>query len=87
MARFPEYDAITVIRDAESFAIHFGIDFAIGVQDSVHVELRAVDKLALWQSRDWVSFREGGQPITKVIWVHHGPVVYATRTNPVHLRP
>ena len=80
-ARFPAYDAITVVRDPEFFAIQLGIDFAIGVQETVHVELGMIEKLARWQSRDWVSFREGGHPITKVIRVHHGPVVYEDQSG------
>lgn len=76
MASFPWYDAMTVIRDRSSFAIQLGIDFAISVQESAHVELGAIEILARWQSRDCVSFREGGHPITKVICVYHGPVVY-----------
>lgn len=80
-ARFPRYDAMTVIRDPESFAIQLGIDFATAVQESVHVELGAIDKRARWQSSDWVSFGEGGRPITKVIRMHHGPVVYEDQSG------
>ena len=81
VARFPRYDEITVIRDPESFAIQLGIDFAISVQESIHVALGVIDKLTRWQSRAWVSFREGGRPITKVIRVYHGPVVYEDQSG------
>ena len=75
-ARFPKYDALTVIRDPASFAMRLGIDFAIRIDKSEHVELDRVDEEAYRRSRYTVSLWEGEHRIDKFVRVYHGPVVY-----------
>lgn len=75
-ARFPRYDAITSIRAPESFAMQLGIDFAISVDKSKHVELGPINELAYRRSWYTVGLWEGEHQIDKFIRVYHGPVVY-----------
>ena len=82
-ARFPRYDAITSIRDPESFAMQLGIDFAISVDKSKHVELGPIDEWAYRQSRYTVGLWEGEHRVDKFIRVYHGPVVYEDQSGVV----
>ena len=82
-ARFPRYDAQTVIGDPASFAMQLGIDFAIGIDKSEHVELDPVDEEAYRRSRYTVSLWEGEHRLDKFLRVYHGPVVYEDRSGVV----
>ena len=79
--RFPEYDAMTAIRDPNSFAVQLGIDFAFSVQESTHVGLSPIEKWAYDQSSYTVPLWEGKHRIDKVIRVYHGPVVYEDQSG------
>jgi len=80
-ARFPKYDAITSISDPEAFAMQLGIDFAISVDNSKHVEPSPTDELAYQQSQYTISMWEGEHRIDKLIRVYHGPVVYEDQSG------
>ena len=80
-ARFPRYDALTVIKDPASFAMQLGIDFAISVDKSKHVELDPVDEEAYRRSRYTVSLWDGEHRIDKFVRVYHGPVVYEDQSG------
>ena len=80
-ARFPQYDAMTVIKDADALAIQLGIDFAISVQKSTHVELGPDEEKAYRSGRYRAAIWEGEHPIDKIIRVYHGPVVYEDRSG------
>ncbi len=58
-ARFPNYGAITSIRDLEDFAMQLGIDFAISVDKFKHVKLDDPDERAYRQSSYSTSLWEG----------------------------
>ena len=79
--RFHEYDAMTVIRDPNCFAVQLGIDFAVSVQESTHVDLSPMEKWAYEQSSYAVPLWEGKHRIDKIIRVYHGPVVYEDQSG------
>ena len=72
---------MTVIEDPEAFAIQLGIDFAISVQKSTHVELGPIEELAYRSGRYRVGLWEGEHPIDKIVRVYHGPVVYEDQSG------
>ena len=82
-ARFPRYDAITSIQDPESFAMQLGIDFAIAVDKSKHVELSPADERGYRQSRYAVGLWEGEHQVDKYVDVYHGPVTYEDQSGVV----
>ena len=63
--RFPEYDAMTAIRDPSSFAVQLGIDFAFSVQESTHVDLSPIEKRADDQSSYTVPLWKGSITLTR----------------------
>ena len=80
-ARFPQYDTMTVIKDADAFAIQLGIDFAISVQKSTHVELGPIEEWVYRSGKYRVDLWEGQHPIDKIIRVYHGPVDYEDQSG------
>jgi len=80
-AQFPKYGALTVIKDPASFAVRLGIDFAINLDRSKHVELDPIDEWAYQQSRYTVGLWEGEHQLDKFVRVYHGPVVYEDQSG------
>ncbi len=72
---------MTTIKDPDSFAVQLGIDFAISVRKSIHVEIGPIEKLAYAQSSYTVGLWEGKHHLDKVIRVYHGPVVYEDQSG------
>lgn len=79
--RFPKYDELTVIEDPESFAMQLGIDFAISLDKSKHVELGPNGEATYERSSYTVRLWEGEHRVDKVIRVYHGPVVYEDQSG------
>ena len=63
--------------------MQLGIDFAISVDKSKHVELGQIDEWAYRQSRYTVGLWEGEHRVDKFIRVYHGPVVYEDQSGVV----
>ena len=78
---FPQYDAVTEIKNPESFAMHLGIEFAISVDKSKDVKLTPIDELTYRKSSYTVSLWEGERHIDKFVRVYHGPVCYENQSG------
>ena len=76
-------DASTIIRDLDDFAVQLGVDFAINLDKSEHIELDVISKLAYSKTSIETSLWEGSSPIDKIVHVYHGPVLYEDRLEVV----
>ena len=70
------YSAATRILDAEAFAARLGIEFALGLDRSIDVELGPIDEFAYWRSSYTTSLWDGARPIDSLVHVYYGPVNY-----------
>lgn len=80
-ARFPNYDALTMIEDPAAFAMQLGIDFASSIDKHKHIELGPIDELVYERNKYTVSLWEGERRVDKVVRVYHGPVVYEDQSG------
>ncbi len=62
----PDYDTITDILSAEEFAIQLGVDFAIALDPSSHIDT----------TPPWDQMVLARMPFDKIIHVQHGPITY-----------
>lgn len=77
------YTAATGIADAEAFATWLGIDFALGLDKTAHVQLSGLDETLYAATHYSTSVEEGSNTIETVVHVYHGPVHYADRSGRV----
>lgn len=70
------YSAATRILDADAFAARLGVEFALGLDKSVDVELGPIDEFGYARSSYTTNLWDGSRPIDSVVHVYYGPVNY-----------
>ena len=77
------YTAATGIADADAFATWLGIEFALGLDKTAHVQLSGLDEMLYAATHYSTSVEEGSNSIETVVHVYHGPVHYEDRSGRV----
>ena len=70
------YTAAARIRDPNAFAMWLGIDFALNLNKTTDVRLRALDEIGYAHSSYNTNLWLGSGQIDTVVHVYHGPVHY-----------
>lgn len=73
-----DYDAVTEIKDANTFAMWLGVDFALQIDKDEHLKLDALDSLGYLLTSYCIGLaqHQGLRNIDTVVHIYHGPVHY-----------
>ena len=70
------HTAATGIADPSDFAVWLGIEFALTLDKSAHVNLSELDRVGYERSHYNTSLSHDAGPIDTIVHVYHGPVHY-----------